>query len=231
MNLMKLIRQLKQKIIEKKIDKVFILTNLSNPFYSFSDLDLLNKLILGLKRCVLDVKFVILERLFKDTDLHKFRKIKSDVTVCQYELVGNNNLEYFEFDIQKTKKLIYEGVYFCKDFNYQNSCLLVLSKAHIHFHHKKVYTWTPLEELVFFSNLMYVDYSNYRKIDIWRVIRDDIDIIFNHLKFILPVNVYGVMDARSYKITYEHIPFFFVRKNKEIFYDKNIVNLRSRLIS
>lgn len=211
-----------------EVKKVSILTNLCCKDYNF-DSDKFFSFLNYIKNKNIEV--TIYERKFKDTNLRLFNEYSYELIKdnIQFKLITTEDLNRVR--VKNFQGKIFDEIYvYGKLFLYD--VVIILTKASLHIHHSKKYLFSCDSELILSSNLNYIEYENYYRKEIVTILRDEFDLIFNHIKnlHLFKNNFYGVLDGTNIKITNEHIPFFYKTRHDETYQGQNLNDLKVKLL-
>lgn len=214
------------------LKKISILTNLTSKDPELK-LDKFFKFIKNINDSNNKIIIDIFERKFKDTDIEKInfinahlKKINQNINL---NLITTNQLK--KHKVNEFNGLVFENLFICESL-FKSKITFILTEARLHIHHSKKYLFSCIDTLVLASNLNLIEYENYNKKDLIKILQDEIDLIFEHIKNlnINKNNFYGILDGTNIKITNEHIPFFYKTKQSSIHQGQNLNDLKTNLL-
>lgn len=217
----------------KNLKEICILTNLTSKDPEFR-LDNFFEFIEKINNSNNKIIINIFERKFKDTDTEKINLINTNLKKINQNinlsLITTNQLK--KHKVNKFNELIFENLFIYENL-FKSEITFILTEAKLHIHHSKKYLFSCIDTLVLASNLNLIEYENYNKKELIKILRDEINLIFKHIKN-LNINknkFYGILDGTNIKITNEHIPFFYKKKQIGIFQGKNLEKLHNNLLT
>lgn len=216
-----------RKLDLNQYKKIGIVTCISSSLKNNFDSELLANVLTEL-RGEFNGNITLFEKKYKDSDQ---KNIPDDIHI----LLKKSSIKHIYITLDNIAKReipkgrIYKYLYLNEDF-IDTDLKIILTKASIHKHHYFTYPFSCKEEIALLIGTSTIDWIRFKRTDVVQVLRAELIGIYNDLISEFPdLDFYGILDARSTKISNEHIPFFSKKKNLGVLYGRDLDKIEKDL--
>lgn len=212
--------------LQKNISRVALLGYFSkaDTFRSL-DIESVQSVIVSIINILKPKQITLFEKQFSDTD--SSIQIYANQFSIDYRYINSNSLTKC---IVKDSSIPFNNIYIDTELM-QYDIVVIITKAHLHKHHFLIYPWSPLEEFSLSLGLSNYDWRSSSRRESISILRDELNTIFDVFKSIhLHLQLLGVLNATDTLMTNEHIFFYKKHFKSDIYIEKDLVLLQSRLL-